>query len=510
VRLSLTTKVLLSFLLLSLAFAAVSANSVWQMHEAGRQLHALKEGYLRLYGHAKEIQLYHGYLRATFEQNAETWDSVTKDSLALNLSRRSRDLVAARQALETLAALDTRDEERAFVARARTDFDWLEARFAEDAREVDHPSLLQARRDRWSKVSVRINQLSRPARQKLGTMADRVSRDEEQARRAAIGGVIVTVLVGLLVSVVTRQRLAQLRKLAQGARKLAGGDWGERVPEDDKDEIGVLGREFNSMAAALQEREQRLIRSERLAAIGRMAAHIAHEVRNPLSSIGLNAELLEEELQQKPDGAKLCRAIQHEVDRLNALTQEYLRFARLPQPKLERQDLRPSLASLLDFIREDARSRGVTLVATLPDVLPSLDVDEGQLRQALLNLCRNALEAMPGGGTLTVRATAAGQRLEISVGDTGGGIAAEHLPRIFEPFFSTKEHGTGLGLALTQHIVAAHGGTISIDSGPGRGTEFVVRLPLVGAVSGAATAGAAADGAAADGAAADGAAAAGP
>jgi signal transduction histidine kinase len=98
----------------------------------------------------------------------------------------------------------------------------------------------------------------------------------------------------------------------------------------------------------------------------------------------------------------------------------------------------------------------------------------------MLNLCRNGLEAMPGGGTLAVRVALAGGGLEIVVADTGGGIAAEHLPRIFEPFFSTKEHGTGLGLALTQHIVAAHGGTIGIDSAPGRGTEFVVRLPVAG------------------------------
>jgi two-component system, NtrC family, sensor kinase len=496
VRLSLTTKVFIWFVALSLAFAAVSAYSARQMHEVRGQLRALKDGYLRLYGHAKELQLYHGYLRATFEQEASSWDSVTRDSLALSLSRRSRDLVAARQALETLAALDA-PEERTFVARARADFEWLEARFAEDAREVDQPGPLQGRRERWSKVSVRINQLSRPARQKLGQVADRVSRDEEQARRAAIGGMIATLLFGLLAALVIRQRLAELGKLARGARRLAGGEWGERVPEDNKDEIGALGREFNSMAAALQEREQRLIRSERLAAIGRMAAHIAHEVRNPLSSIGLNAELLEEELQERPDGAKLCRAIQHEVDRLNALTQEYLRFARLPQPKPERHDLRPILVSLLDFIRADARSRGITVVEQLPAALPPFDLDEGQVRQALLNLCRNALEAMPGGGTLTVRAAVAGDRLEIAVADTGGGIAAEQLPRIFEPFFSTKEHGTGLGLALTQHIVAAHGGTISIDSAPGRGTEFVVRLPLGGAPSGAAAADAPAGAAAA-------------
>jgi signal transduction histidine kinase len=123
------------------------------------------------------------------------------------------------------------------------------------------------------------------------------------------------------------------------------------------------------------------------------------------------------------------------------------------------------------------------VVADLPDALPPLDVDEGQVRQALLNLCRNALEAMTGGGTLTVRAAATDGRLEILVTDTGAGIAPEHLPRVFEPFFSTKEHGTGLGLALTQHIVAAHGGAIGIESTPGRGTEFRVRLPLAGTAS---------------------------
>jgi signal transduction histidine kinase len=493
VRLSLTTKVLLWFLALSLAFAGFGALNAWHMHEAGRQLRALKDGYLKVYSHAKEMQLYHGYLRATFEQDASSWDTVTRDSLALNLSRRSRDLAAARQALETLAGYDA-PEERTFVQRARADFEWLEARFAEDGREIDQPGPVQARRERWSKVSVRINQLSRPARQKLGQVADRVSRDEDQAVRLAIGGLIVTFLFGVLAALVLRQRSLQLVKLAEGARRLGGGEWGERVPEDNKDEIGTLGREFNSMAAALQEREQRLIRSERLAAIGRMAAHIAHEVRNPLSSIGLNAELLEEELQGNAEGAKLSRAIQHEVDRLNALTQEYLRFARLPQPKPERQDLRPILASLLDFIREDARARGVTVVEQLPAALPPLDLDEGQVRQALLNLCRNAVEAMPGGGTLTVRAAVAGDRLEVAVTDTGGGIAAEHLPRIFEPFFSTKEHGTGLGLALTQHIVAAHGGAISIDSAPGRGTEFVVRLPLGGGPAAAGSPGASAAG----------------
>jgi two-component system NtrC family sensor kinase len=480
VRLSLSRKILAAFVLLSLAFTLVSLHSIWQMHEAARQLRGIKEGYLRLFTAAKEMQLYHGYLRPTFDQDAASWEPRTKDSLALNLSVRSRNLGLARKALAALERVDPRDEDRSFVVRARADLDWLESQFAADAREVDTPGSVAARRERWTKASVRLQRLASPARQKVTQVAERVQRDEAQASFAALGLTLAAVPFGVLVWLVASSRLRHLRRLAQGAQRLARGDWSERVEEGDQDEVANLGREFNAMAAALEEREARLIRSERLAAIGRMAAHIAHEVRNPLSSIGLNAELLEEELQGSPAGIRLARAIQGEVDRLTALTEEYLRFARLPQPKLERHDVRSILTSLLDFIGADARARAVTVVAEVAEDLPEARVDEGQLRQALLNLCRNAVEAMAGGGTLTVRAAAADDALVVAVSDTGPGIPAEHRQRIFEPFYSTKEHGSGLGLALTQHIIAAHGGTTTVESSPDRGSTFVVRLPLKG------------------------------
>ncbi len=255
----------------------------------------------------------------------------------------------------------------------------------------------------------------------------------------------------------------------------------------------------------LQVTQDRMIGSERLAAIGQMSAKISHEVRNPLSSISLNAELLEDELQALPErrrteAASLVAAIRSQVDVLSAVTEEYLRFARLPKPKLETTALSPVIEQLADFVREELHARKVELVVDVPTEQPTLRLDAGQIRQALLNLIRNAAEAMPGGGTITIRVgvreqqaagsrqNAAGERrldsrslppaVFIEVQDTGTGIPPENLDRIFEPFFTTKDGGTGLGLAIARQIATDHGGRLTCDSTPGDGTTFRLILPV--------------------------------
>jgi signal transduction histidine kinase len=189
--------------------------------------------------------------------------------------------------------------------------------------------------------------------------------------------------------------------------------------------------------------------------------------------------MLEEETQG--EARKLARAIVKEVDRLTEITEEYLRFARLPRPKLEREDLGELITSLVAFMHQELEARGVTVDAKVEPSLPPVAADEHQLRQALLNLMRNAVDAMRSGGRLTLRAgrvadVSDGRNVELTISDTGEGIAADHLQKIFDPFFSTKEGGTGLGLALTQQIIVEHGGKIEVRSEPGRGTTFIVRL----------------------------------
>jgi len=234
---------------------------------------------------------------------------------------------------------------------------------------------------------------------------------------------------------------------------------------------------------ALQAAQERLVQSERLATIGKMAAKVAHEVRNPLASVSLNAELLEDELRSLPEArraeaATLLAAIRTQVDVLGAVTEEYLRFARFPKPKPEPTALGALIRDLAEFTRGELQARRIQLVLDVQDGLPTLPLDSGQIRQALLDLIRNAAEAMPKGGTLHIRTWVEKAAVCIEVRDTGMGIPAEHRDRIFEPFFTTKEGGTGLGLPIARQIVADHAGALTWESRPGLGTTFNLTLPV--------------------------------
>lgn len=264
----------------------------------------------------------------------------------------------------------------------------------------------------------------------------------------------------------------------------------------------------------LQAAQSRLLQSERLATIGKMSAKVAHEVRNPLSSVSLNTELLEDELALLPNGRRaaagqLLRAIRSQIDVLSAVTEGYLRFARLPKPRPEVTGLDSLIADLAEFVREELRARKVHLVQDVERELPAVRVDAGRVRQALLNLIRNAADAMPEGGTITLAARCVrgerrlgnsairqfgpasraepspppfdrrvADRVEVAVTDTGIGIPPEDWERIFEPFFSRKEGGTGLGLAISREIALEHGGTLTCERTPKKGATFRLTLPV--------------------------------
>jgi signal transduction histidine kinase len=314
--------------------------------------------------------------------------------------------------------------------------------------------------------------------------ADQVEVEEERTIWAILALVVVALLVSMVVTYRSQRTLRPLKTLVAGTKRIGSGNYAHRVTIDSGDELGVLGREFNKMAADIETREQRLIRSERMAAAGKIASHITHEIRNPLSSISLNSELLEEEIERSltgdsaSDALNLCKAMQREADRLTEITEEYLRFARLPKPALELEDLNEILESLISFISGELSGKRIEVAEDLQRPIPQVEADENQLRQAFLNLMRNASEAMSGsGGTLKVSTRAPDKCVEVRLSDTGVGIEQENLPKVFEPFFSTKESGTGLGLALTHQIIHEHGGTIDVDSTPGEGTEFIIRIP---------------------------------
>jgi signal transduction histidine kinase len=342
-----------------------------------------------------------------------------------------------------------------------------------------------------AKLDTRIKLLRMDLQQRIKAAGSQVEAEQQRTILAVLVLVLVAALVSLVVTLRSRRTLRPLKTLVTGTERLGSGDFAHRVEVTSKDELGLLARAFNKMAVDIETREQRLILSERMATAGQIASHITHEIRNPLSSISLNTELLEEEMElglegeRAEDARNLCQAMRREVDRLTEITEEYLRFGRLPRPHLEEEDVNEILTNLIAFISGELQEKGVEVVPELKRPLPLVQADENQLRQAFLNLMRNAGEAMAGeGGELAVSTSAPDSQVEVRIADTGAGIAGEDLAKIFEPFFSTKESGTGLGLALTHRIVHEHGGTIDVESAPGAGTVFIIRLPRAATGSG--------------------------
>lgn len=305
-------------------------------------------------------------------------------------------------------------------------------------------------------------------------------RRETRSTQLLVGLAILALAVGGVTSLYARRVLAPLAAVTGRAKAVARGDLTPREVIDTNDEIGELATTFEGMVAAIKRARAELVQAERLTTIGKMAAHITHEIRNPLSSIGLNIELLEEEIATSGEAepAQLVTAIKGEVDRLSRISEQYLSVARRPRPTLSRERADDLVRELGAFVRIELDRAGVSLaIETEPD-LPELELDESQLRQAMLNLIRNAREAMQQGGSLTVSVARRGANVEICVDDTGPGIPDDVRQSIFDPFFTTKQRGTGLGLAVTREIIEAHRGTITCESRKGGGTRFRIALPI--------------------------------
>jgi two-component system NtrC family sensor kinase len=347
-------------------------------------------------------------------------------------------------------------------------------------------ALLRALRRLHRELNESVRALGGPVRE----LDVRVEADSRDATLVVVGVALAALLVSLGMLAVVQATLRPIRALRESARRIAGGHYDERVPLKRADELGELAAEFNTMAeslaardAALAAKQKELLRAERLAVIGRFAAQIAHEVRNPLSSIGLNAELLEDEIADLPSTSAarpLLAAISREVERMKGITEDYLQFTRIPRAELGAVPLGPLLREFLTFIGRELEAASVRLAPGLEAIVAqagscAILADPQQARQALLNLVRNALEAM-GEAPRELRVEVAreeeaegGPRVRVTLSDTGRGLSPAMRDRLFEPFATDKPQGTGLGLALTRDIMTAHGGEVTI--GPREATE---------------------------------------
>ncbi len=225
--------------------------------------------------------------------------------------------------------------------------------------------------------------------------------------------------------------------------------------------------------------EEQLRRAEKLSTLGEMAAVLAHEIRNPLGSIRGTAEILRDDYRPGDPKHEFIEIQIKETERLNRVVEDFLAMARPQPPEMVRCLLREELETIVALTANDARERKVRLVLEPVAGDAVVRADGEKLRQAFLNIVINALQATPQGGTVTIATRQTDSMFEIRFSDTGPGIDADTLARIFEPFFTTKPDGTGLGLAITKKIIEGHGGTLEVESAPGRGTTVAVRLPML-------------------------------
>ncbi len=488
-------RVLASFAVTIVAFAITVGWSVFAQRRAAEDSEELAKGYV-------PMALKLGQLRATQATLSTLVDGIpdernplsTKIVLEMLTSARRVKFVETRASITEGLTLFGRPPTQDLAAVLARDLDATEAALADDKGAFDRlfGAISDGDKDAVNRELVNLGALEHDADHRLRALADRVGSSMDalsaaaQAREvraiyALLALSLLTLGVGIAVSIHAQRLLAPLARVTERAQAVARGDLTPREVVPTNDEIGELAAAFERMVSAVARAQSRALSNERLAAIGKMAAHVTHEIRNPLSSISLNIEMLEEELAK--EGARgeargLLGAITREVERLGHLSEEYLRVARLPSPRMEAENVATAVRDIVAFARPEIERAGCSLELHVADSLPPALFDEAQLRQALLNLLRNAREAMANGGPIDVRVSAEGMSVVVSVEDRGGGIPEEIRARVFDPFFSTKGEGTGLGLAITRQIVEAHGGEITCEPREGGGTRFRIALPI--------------------------------
>jgi signal transduction histidine kinase len=296
------------------------------------------------------------------------------------------------------------------------------------------------------------------------------------------GGILLAILLSSWAAArVTRP----VEQLAHAAQEVAAGNWNARVEVNGEDELGQLADSFNRMTTELLGQKERLVQAERVAAWRELARRLAHELKNPLFPLQLTVENLVRARQQNPEQfeevlRESSRTLLAEISNLKGIIGKFSEFSKMPQPQLQRVQVNEVIRGVVLLFQAQLEATGRAKISCEPQLDPHLEpvsADAELLHRAISNLVLNAMDAMPQGGRLTLRTRAEEGKVLIEVADTGSGLTPEECERIFTPYYTSKENGTGLGLAIVQSVVSDHGGSIRVQSEPGRGTTFVIELP---------------------------------
>jgi two-component system nitrogen regulation sensor histidine kinase NtrY len=294
------------------------------------------------------------------------------------------------------------------------------------------------------------------------------------------GLLLAILLSGWAAARVTRP----VEQLAHAAREVAAGNWNTHVPVTSHDEMGELAESFNNMTRELLAQKQHLVQTERVAAWRELARRLAHELKNPLFPLQLTVENLLRARRQSPEQfeeifQESASTLLAEISNLKTIISRFSEFSRMPEPHFQRTQLNELVQNVARLFQGQLRTPSqapIECKLDLTDSMQPIAADPELLHRALSNLVLNAVDAMPQGGTLTLRTRQAGDLSYIEVSDTGIGLTPEECDRLFTPYYTSKLHGTGLGLAMVQSVISDHGGTVSVRSEPGRGATFLIEL----------------------------------
>jgi len=314
------------------------------------------------------------------------------------------------------------------------------------------------------------------------TLSDK-SRELSNVRLLATTGLLLLALA--IVVIIGWSFTSPIQKLVSAAQRVAAGDLDFQVDIKRRDELGQLAGTFNEMIVELKskrELEDKLNTAERQAAIGRLTQAVAHEIRNPLNVINLSIDHVAtkyapEDEKRREQLNRILSSIRDEVARLKRLVSDLLNYGRPARLAVETVDIRKLVDETISLIQPQADEQGVQVTLEGDPSPVEIRGDRGRLKSCFSNIAINALQAMPGGGQLHARVARLDGSVEVTMSDTGVGISEEALSKIFEPYFSTKQAGFGLGLAVTRTIVEEHQGSIDVQSEPHRGATFTVKLP---------------------------------
>jgi len=308
---------------------------------------------------------------------------------------------------------------------------------------------------------------------------------QQHIRSAAMLASAAGILLAILFSGWAATRVTRpVEQLAEAAREVAAGNWSTQVPVTSADELGALAESFNRMTHELLSQKQQLVQAERVAAWRELARRLAHELKNPLFPLQLTVENLLRARQQSQHlfdemFQESSATLLAEIANLKAVISRFSEFSKMPQPQFQAVDVNEIVQNVVRVFRAQLRSSDRATIEPKLDLASGIEpiaADPELLHRALSNLVLNAMDAMPQGGTLTLRTHQNGDRVFVEVSDTGSGLTSEECERLFTPYYTSKAHGTGLGLAIVQSIISDHGGRISVRSQPSQGATFVIEL----------------------------------